>query len=565
VTDLGAYSTWWHEADPDGSGIVPVLELDEVASHGTARLCAHARFGRGWIVDDSLLEIECDAARRELLAHVPLAARPPRRARVLVVGGGDGAIPGSLLEHDAEAVGELVLVDEPDLVSLAYETHGLPQDARLVVLEVAAIREAGRFDLVIVDRLPGAPGLVEVIARCLGDHADVAIRDAPLLTVRGARWLGNEHELARLLRDRAPAGRLVRAVAPSPFPRGGFHAFFFFAADGRDLSEPVRPWIGRHYDEAVHRAAFALPAWWPDVDAPRLEAGEPLGDSRRWWHEETHGTGITQALALRPTFALQSSFQSIEVHEHPRCGAVLTIDGTVQLSEADDVIYNEMAAHVPLLSRPFDAASVLIIGGGDGGVLREVLRHDFVRRVVMVELDAAVVEVSRRHVRIDGDYDDPRVELVIDDGARWVPEAARRGERFDVVVIDAADSTRPPAVLWKASFYEQLAGVLKDSGVCVDSDIAVPSRAGELRFSRDPCPFSIFDVVRSRTPFAAAECYHTRIPLYPGGYFAFFLYSKSPTCSAEPCREFFGRHYTPAVHRAAFALPAWWRRTLDEL
>ena len=350
-----------------------------------------------------------------------------------------------------------MLVDEPDLVSLAYETHALPQDGRLVVLEVAAIREAG------------------------------------------------------------------------------------------------------------HRAAFALPAWWPDVDAPRLEAGEPLGDSRRWWHEETHGTGITQALALRPTFALQSSFQSIEVHEHPRCGAVLTIDGTVQLSEADDVIYNEMAAHVPLLSRPFDAASVLIIGGGDGGVLREVLRHDFVRRVVMVELDAAVVEVSRRHVRIDGDYDDPRVELVIDDGARWVPEAARRGERFDVVVIDAADSTRPPAVLWKASFYEQLAGVLKDSGVCVDSDIAVPSRAGELRFSRDPCPFSIFDVVRSRTPFAAAECYHTRIPLYPGGYFAFFLYSKSPTCSAEPCREFFGRHYTPAVHRAAFALPAWWKRTLDEL
>ena len=108
---------------------------------------------------------------------------------------------------------------------------------------------------------------------------------------------------------------------------------------------------------------------------------------------------------------------------------MLTIDGTVQLSEADDVIYNEMAAHVPLLSRPFDAASVLIIGGGDGGMLREVLRHDFVRRVVMVDLDAAVVEVSRRHVRIEGDYDDPRVELVIDDGARWVPEAARRALR----------------------------------------------------------------------------------------------------------------------------------------
>jgi spermidine synthase len=499
-------------------------------------------------------------------------ARPARRARVLVVGGGDGAIPTTLLEHGAETVAEVVLVDQAGLLTLASEAHALPDDSRFRTQAVGApaeaaqaIRAAGLFDLVIVDQLPDDPAMGRAILGCLAPTADVAIREAPLLAAKGAYWQGNGHELARVLRDALPTGRLACAAAPTPFQRGGFHAVLLFSVDGHELSAPVREWRGRHYDPAVHRAAMALPPWWPTVDDDRLEAGDESDDARTWWHEDTREAGITQALRMQRTVDAPSPHQSIEVHEHPRFGTVLTLDGTVQLSTADEAIYHEMAAHVPLLSRPFETASVLIIGGGDGGLLREVLRHDFVRRAVMVELDPAVIEVSNRHIGVEGDYGDPRVELVTDDAANWLPEAHRRGELFDVVLIDATDSTGPSSTLWNDRFYGHVAGVLKEGGLCLDSDIAIPSRDGGLRFSRDPCPLGIFDLIRARRPFAATECYYTRSPLYPGGYFAFFLHSQNDRSSASPARELVGRHYTPTVHRAAFALPRWWREILDAL
>lgn len=571
-----SYASWWHETDPRGTGIALVLSLEAIAQRGAARLCKHERFGHVWIRDESLIEVECDAARRELTTHLPLMARPARRARVLVLGGGDGAIPTTLLEHGVDTVGETLLVDHADLLALAADARALPEDGRFRsrpggdAVEVSqVIQDAGPFDLVIVDSLPGdrasIDALTDALLGCLAPSADVAIRDAPLLARQGGRWLGDGHALARALRDRLPRGRLVSAVAPTPFQRGGFHAFLFFSSDGQGLTAPLRDWCGRHYNPAVHRGATALPRWWPTVDDPRLEAAVNGDDPRTWWHEHTEISGITQALHMRPTLDTASAFQSIEVHEHPHFGTVLSLDRTVQVSSADEAIYHEMAAHVPLLARRFENASVLIIGGGDGGMLREVLRHDFVRRAVMVEIDPLVIEVSNRHMRIEGDYGDPRVQLVTDDGAAWLPDAHRRGEQFDLVIIDATDSTGPSSTLWNETFYGHVAGVLKKDGLCLDSDIAIPSLDGGLRFSRDPCPLGILDLVRSRRPFAAAECYYSRIPLFPAGYFAFFLYSQGGGSCASPQRDFVGRHYTPEVHRAAFALPRWWKESLDAL
>lgn len=570
-----SFASWWHESDPRGTGIVLVLSLEELARRGRVRLCDHERFGRVWIRDESLLEVECDAARRELMTQVPLMARPARRARALVIGGGDGAIPTALLAHGGDVVGEVLLIDDADLLALAAEAHTLPQDGRFRVRAADvpavpfAIRDGGLFDLVIVDSLPddaaSSHAITDALLRCLAPAADVAMRDAPLLTRQGARWQGNGHAFARALRDMRPNGRLVSAAAPTPFQRGGFHALLFFSVDGHDLAEPVREGSGRHYDSAVHRGCTALPPWWPSIDERRLELGQNGGDPRLWWHEATRESGITQALSMRRTVDVPSAFQSIEVSEHPQFGTVLALDGTVQLSSADEAIYHEMAAHVPLLARRFDDASVLIIGGGDGGILREVLRHAFVRRAVMVEIDPAVIEISKRHVKLESGHADPRAEVVTGDGAGWLPEAHRRGERFDVVIIDATDSTGPSSTLWNESFYGHVAGVLKEGGLCLDSDIAIPSLDGELRFSRDPCPLGILDLVRTRRPFSAAECYYTRVPLYPGGYFAFFLYSQGGRSCASPERDFVGSHYTSAVHRAAFALPRWWREKLDAL
>ena len=275
------------------------------------------------------------------------------------------------------------------------------------------------------------------------------------------------------------------------------------------------------------------------------------------WYEETHAMGVTQALDLRLIHAETSAFQEIAVFDHADFGRVLALDGTVQLSQADEFIYHEMAVHVALLGRRRDRARVLIVGGGDGGILREVLRHRFVEQVVMVEIDRRVVEVSNALVGVQGDYADPRVTLLYDDGVKYMDHAARAGRRFDLIVIDATDSTAPSKFLWNESFYGDLAACLADDGVAVDSDIIVQGRDG-ARLSRDPCELSIFEIMRSGRFFGRVEAYHARVPLYPGG-FMFFLCSKDGWSYREPHAEHSGRYYNPRIHRGAFALPTWAR------
>jgi len=286
------------------------------------------------------------------------------------------------------------------------------------------------------------------------------------------------------------------------------------------------------------------------------------GHAREWWHEQTFASGVSQALDMRRIFAARSEFQEIEVYEHRVYGRVLVLDGTVQLSQADEFVYHEMATHIPLLGRTRQNVKVLIIGGGDGGILREVLRHAWVTSVVMVEIDPLVVEVSNTYIRIQGDYGDRRVKLLFADGIAYMEEAARTGQKFDLIVVDATDSTSPSKTLWSARFYESLSACLTDQGVCVDSDIMTWAN-GTARLSREPCEVSVFDVARSSRYFAGVESYFTRVPLYPGGYFAFFLYTKDGSSHAFATQNYRGRYYNSAVHRAAFALPTWWQALVD--
>ena len=206
---------------------------------------------------------------------------------------------------------------------------------------------------------------------------------------------------------------------------------------------------------------------------------------------------------------------------------------------------------------------MLIIGGGDGGILREALKHPWVESVVMVEIDRLVVEVSNAYIGVQGDYQDPRVRLLFADGVEFMAQAASRGERFDLIVVDATDSTSPSKTLWSARFYENLAACLADDGVCVDSDILTWGKR-QAHLSRDPCEVSVFDIARTSRYFAGVESYFTKVPLYPAGYFAFFLYTKDRHSHSSPWKDYRGRHYNTAIHGAAFALPTWWQGLMDQ-
>ncbi len=285
-----------------------------------------------------------------------------------------------------------------------------------------------------------------------------------------------------------------------------------------------------------------------------------------WWRERDDALGVAQALRMRRLHRERSPYQEIEVWEHAALGRVLVLDGLVQASQADEFLYHEMAVHVPLLGRARDAASVLIVGGGDGGALREVLVHPFVSRVVMVEIDVRVIEVSHRFLGFAGDTGDPRVELVVADAGAWLGEAAARGERFDVILLDLSDPVGPSQGLVSPAFCRDLAACLGEGGVVVDSDSLFLTVDGP-RFLQELCGGrpNLVRLMRDSRVLPHLAAYRATVPVYPGAEFGFFLYSRDGHDHGQPVACHVGRHYTPAVHRAAFALPPWWQRLLADV
>ena len=273
------------------------------------------------------------------------------------------------------------------------------------------------------------------------------------------------------------------------------------------------------------------------------------------WFDETLHQAYRQGLREgRLLYDSQTAHQRLRLFENPVFGRVLTLDGVVQVTTGDEFIYHEMMAHTPILAHGA-AHSVLIIGGGDGGMAREALKHPEIRRVVMVEIDAGVIEFSRKFLPgvSAGAFDDPRLEVVIADGAEYI---ARKGETFDVILVDSTDPIGPGEVLFTETFYGHAKRRLTPGGVLVTQNGVPFLQPDELR-----------NTMRAfRALFADATCYLATIPTYAGGPMAFGWGTDGPARdAAENVLE--GRlaasgieglrYYNPAVHKAAFALPGY--------
>lgn len=253
----------------------------------------------------------------------------------------------------------------------------------------------------------------------------------------------------------------------------------------------------------------------------------------------------------------QSPFQRIRVIVNRDFGRMLVLDDAVQTSERDDFIYHELLAHVPLCVHPAPRRA-LIIGGGDGGLLREALRHPL-EQVTMVELDREVVDVTCRLIpSIPADaFDDPRARLLIDDGVRFARET---GEAFDVAMVDSTDPKGPSLGLFSAEFYGDLARVLGSSGVA-----AVQS--GSPLYQQDV----VATVRRNMAPhFRWVRTYLGTVPTYPGVLWTFTVGSQARDPAAldsdEIAHRLAGiptRYYTPARHAALFDPPPFLRAELD--
>ncbi|MFP6697095.1 MAG: polyamine aminopropyltransferase [Alphaproteobacteria bacterium] len=270
------------------------------------------------------------------------------------------------------------------------------------------------------------------------------------------------------------------------------------------------------------------------------------------WFRETLHPEIQAGIRMdRLIHRGSTAFQSVLIFENDLLGRVLVLDEVVQTTERDEFIYHEMLAHVPLMSLS-NPREVLIIGGGDGGCLEEVLKHP-VDHVTMVELDREVVALCRRHLgNICGQaFDDPRVELRIEDGAKFVAETDRR---FDVIIVDSTDPIGPGAVLFSPKFYENCRRCLTPDGILTTQN-GVPFIQGE-ELTVSARAFGAL--------FAHPRFYFAAVPMYMGGAMAFGCASQATDAGLVATSELQRRldqrgldlaYYSPTIHGAAFAMP----------
>lgn len=256
----------------------------------------------------------------------------------------------------------------------------------------------------------------------------------------------------------------------------------------------------------------------------------------------------------------QSAFQHIQVFDTPMNGRVMALDGIVQISDRDEASYSEMLTHVPMVELG-DVRRVFIVGGGDGAVAEEALKHPGVQ-VEMCEIDGQVVEVCKQHLpQVNkGAFEDPRFTLHLQDAFEFLKKPENKG-RFDVIIADRPDPVGPAAVLFETTFYELIRDALTDRGVVVFQNGAPFFQPQELT-----------DTMRQlRSVFPHSGCYVTVTPSYIGGFMALTWGSKGTQLNSLSGEELERRwaalalptdYYNADIHRGAFALPQWIRRLL---
>jgi spermidine synthase len=283
-----------------------------------------------------------------------------------------------------------------------------------------------------------------------------------------------------------------------------------------------------------------------------------------WINETLYPDWGQRFRVIRELARVKSAFQDIAIFESSTHGRVMVLDGVIQITEGDEFVYQEMLAHVPLLAHGA-AANVLIIGAGDGGVLRRVLQHPSVKRAVMVEIDGEVIRLSKEFLpRIAGDaWTDKRADVIVGDGIDYVKRAPDGS--FDAIIVDSTDPIGVGEVLFTDEFYANCARILTDRGVVVNQCGVPFMQADELHETS----------VRRRKFFSHITAYVAAVPTYVGGFMTLGWAAKDPSLASSSLETIRARaaqagilgttnYWTPEIHAGAFNLPPYIARHLPD-
>lgn len=269
------------------------------------------------------------------------------------------------------------------------------------------------------------------------------------------------------------------------------------------------------------------------------------------WFTERHTPDVKFSIKVnRQLFSAQSDYQRIDVFDSKEFGRFLTLDGYMMLTEKDEFIYHEMIVHVPMAVHP-NVKKVLVIGAGDGGVIRELTRYETIESIDMVEIDELVVEVCKKYLPLTScSLDDKRVNITYQDGLKFIRSCENE---YDLIIVDSTDPFGPGEGLFTKEFYGNCYKALKEDGIIVNQHESPFYSEDALAMQR-----AHKRIVES---FGISKVYQAHIPTYPSGHWLFGFSSKK----YHPTKDFNGakwdmlgiqtRYYNTRLHVGAFALP----------
>ena len=270
------------------------------------------------------------------------------------------------------------------------------------------------------------------------------------------------------------------------------------------------------------------------------------------WFSENHTENVKFSLRVeQQLFSAESEYQRIDVFDSMEFGRVLVLDGDIMLTERDEFVYDEMITHVPMAVHP-NPKNILVIGVGDGGVVKELTRYDSVESIDLVEMDPMVVEVCKKYLPNNAcQLDNPRVHIHYENGLKFL---RRHESEYDIIIIDSPDPFGPSEGLFTKEFYGSCYKALKDDGIMVNQQGSPFYREDAVAMQRSHR--------RIASTFPIARTYQAHIPSYAAGYWLFGFASKR----YHPINSFDGakwrslglktKYYTTKLHIGCFYLPA---------
>lgn len=279
------------------------------------------------------------------------------------------------------------------------------------------------------------------------------------------------------------------------------------------------------------------------------------------WFSEFHTPDVKLSIRVnRQLYSHKSQYQQIDIYDTPEFGRVLALDGNVMLTERDEFIYDEMVTHVPMAVHP-NIQDVLVIGAGDGGVVRELARYDTIRSIDLVEMDDQVVEACRLYLPENAcRLDDERVHIYFDNALRFI---RRRTAQYDLIIVDSTDPFGPSEPYFTREFYGSCCNALREDGIMVNQQGSPFYRHDSEAMQRSH--------KRIVSTFPISRVYQAHIPTYAAGYWLFGFASKKyhpvDDLDAERWRalNLDTQYYTARLHTGAFCLPAFLEKLLLEV